>query len=110
MQTPRSEVTPKLKLLVTFFTQVISPAWFNAIENPSFLDGPSNFQHQVSLINNFELKDHVEDYEEDDVEEENQEEDDGEQEEEDEDSGADNDHNSKDNHEKIKEKGGIRKK
>ena len=114
VQTPRSEVTPKLKLLVTFFTQVISPAWFNAIENPSFLDGPSNFQHLVSLINNFELKDHVEDYEEDDVEEENQEEeeeeDDGEQEEEDEDSGADNDHNSKDNHEKIKEKGGIRKK
>ena len=64
VQTPRDQVTKKLKLLVTFFTQVISPAWFTAIANPSFLDGPRNFHYLVSAINRFEFKEHVEDYNE----------------------------------------------
>ena len=60
----------KLTLLVTFFTQVISPAWFNAIANPSFLEGPRNFHKLVSDINTFDLKDHAEDYDKEDEEEE----------------------------------------
>ena len=39
--------TPELKQLVRFLLDVYIPAWFDVVQNPSFLDGPKIFHRLV---------------------------------------------------------------
>ena len=46
----------ELKLLVRFLIDVYSPAWFNVVQNPSFLDGSRIFHRLVVSLEAFPFK------------------------------------------------------
>ena len=46
----------ELKLLVRFVIDVYCPAWFDVVQNPSFLDGPKIFHRLVVSLDKFAFK------------------------------------------------------
>ena len=53
---PHEEHYKELERMVRFLIDVYCRAWFDIIENPSFLDGPRCFQRLVASLNTFKFK------------------------------------------------------
>ena len=45
----------ELKLLVRFLIDVYAPAWFDVVQNPSFLEGPNIFHRLVVSLDAFDF-------------------------------------------------------
>ena len=50
------EPSNNLKLLVRFILDVYAPAWFDVVQNPSFLDEPRIFHRLVASLDMFPLR------------------------------------------------------